>query len=186
MNPHNPVAIRDQVLLAATDLGLGRGLDPVLDPWPMSRRGGTALFLTMLQDRLPSWLNRLNGLSGQPAADPIGVLTAAAISTIDFFAEMQTAGLGTFGSISELIRVRRALSTHGLTYGLAIEPLARYLRLQQTAGRIGDGDPEEIAELLLAGCFSQAFEELIFGADLMAPRPARAARLVHSLRLDLG
>ncbi|MBC6469741.1 TetR/AcrR family transcriptional regulator C-terminal domain-containing protein [Actinomadura alba] len=147
---------------------------------------GPDLFMIVLQDRLPSLVRRLDGLSvragGPESVDEI--LTDAAQAIIAFYAEIQVAGVGAIGSIHELVRLRQALHAHGIRSRQAIEPLARYLRAEQKADRIAaDADPEPAAELLLGGCFHQAFEEMFPGRDQVPSQRERAARTVRGLRL---
>lgn len=166
-----PVAVRDQVLKAAARLDG--------EPAP------TALFLALLQDRLPTWIRMLEALTERPSGRPPDeTLTWVAESTIEFYTEMQTAGLGAFTTIHNLVRIRRALHAHDLHYRHAIDPLARYLQTERAAGRVTpDADPRDTAELLLAGCFNRAFEELLLGTEALPPRRDRAVRLIRALRL---
>jgi hypothetical protein len=169
--------VRDQVLKAAVLLTKdGRDFSPAAH----------GPFLTLLQDRLPAWIRRLEALADEPATSGVHQkLIEVAETAIAFFTEMQTAGLGAFTSIHSLVRVRRALHRHGLHYQIAVEPLARYLEGQRRAGHVtAAADPERTAELLLAGCFSSAFEELMRGPGDIPPRRTRAERLVSALRLE--
>lgn len=178
------MAVRDQVLMAAVRLG-DEGRDAPAPPSPTPPAQGTGLFLALLQDRLPAWIRMLEALTDHPSTRPPDeTLTRVAESTIDFYTKMQTAGLGAFTTIQNLVRIRRALHAHDLHYRHAIDPLARYLQTERAAGRITpDADPRDTAELLLAGCFNRAFEELLLGAESLPPRRDRAVRLVRALRL---
>jgi hypothetical protein len=189
---HPSTRARHQVLEAAAQLARDRAIFPIT---PDQLTGGLPdspaalgadLFMIVLQDRLPSLVRRLDGLSlraGGP--ESVGeILTDAAEAIISFYAEIQVAGVGAVGSIHEVVRLRQALHAHGIRTRQAIEPLARYLREERRASRIApDTDPEPAAELLLGGCFHQAFEEIFPGADQIPAQRERAVRLVRGLGL---
>lgn len=184
--------VRHQVLEAAAQLARDRVISPIT---PAQLNGGLPespaalgadLFMIVLQDRLPSLIRRLDGLSlraGGPES-VAEILTDAAHAIISFYAEIQVAGVGAVGSIHEIVRLRQTLHAHGIRSRQAIEPLTRYLRAERQAGRVApDTDPEPTAELLLGGCFHQAFEELLSDRDQIPSRRERAVRTVRGLRL---
>jgi uncharacterized membrane protein YccC len=152
----------------------------------LGAQGNQTIFCIVLQDRLPSMIRRLDGLSvraeGTESVEEI--LTDAALAMISFYAEIQVAGISAIGSTHEIVRLWQALHAHGIRSRQAIEPLARYLRAEQRAGRVvPDTDPEPTAELLLGGCFHQAFEEMFSGRDQIPSQRERAVRTIRGLRL---
>lgn len=145
----------------------------------------TDLFLAMLQDRLPVYVAIIERLGNSAGTGSVSEnLVPVARATMDFWAEVLTAGITAFGSPETVLRLRALMHGEGLHPKMVVGAVAHYLKVECGLGRVPDGlDFGGTAQLLLGACVDQAFFELLLGSDAMPDRTTTAHRLVTALRL---
>ncbi|MEV6985166.1 hypothetical protein AB0M95_28430 [Sphaerisporangium sp. NPDC051017] len=160
------------------------------DAYPQMRGATPAqavdMFLALLQDRLPVWLRTLDALMHKAGKGRVNDnLLPVARTGIDYYAEVQSAAMPAFISPSITVRFREALRETDLGPASEIAPLAEYLALERSLGRVApDVTPEASARLLLAGCLRHAYYETFIGAGAGLSRDDCAAEIVRELRLE--
>jgi hypothetical protein len=191
----SPDRIRRQVVDMATEVQ--RGGQDVGPGGPGPARGGrypgsngghaaTDLYLALLQDRLPVYVQTMKDLRGRCGQGCVrDNLLPVAAATLDFYRGMLSAKVSAIADPEELMRLRDLMKTHGLGPAAAHVVLADYLRDEQRGGRMTtDVTAESAASLLIGGCLSYAFSGLLMGEDDLPPRDAYVTGLVQALRLS--
>jgi hypothetical protein len=145
-----------------------------------------AMFLALLQDRLPVWLRILDNLTHLVGKGRVNDnLLPIARAGIDYYLEVQSAALPAFTSPTVTMRYRRAMRDTGLGPMPEIAPLAEYIAAERAIGRVGDGvDPVGSARLLLAGCFQHAYYEMLVGTGYGPSSDDAAEEIIAELRLE--
>jgi hypothetical protein len=168
----------------------GRGADPgparpVQYPGAGGDHAATDLYLALLQDRLPVYVQTLKDLRGRAGQGCVpGNLLPVAAATLDFYCGILGAKVGVIADSGQLVRLRDLMKARGLGPAAGHHVLADYLREEQQGGRLtADAAAESIASLLIGGCLSYAFSQLLMGEDDLPPRQAYITGLVQALRL---
>jgi hypothetical protein len=154
-----------------------------------AQRGGRAatdLYLALLQDRLPVYVQTLKDLRARSGHGCVrGNLLRVAAATLEFYCGMLGAKVSAIADPEQLIRLRDLMKRRGLGPAAAHGVLADYLRDEQRGGRMpADVAADSVASLLIGGCLSYAFTRLLMGEDDLPPRDAYAAGLVQALRVS--
>jgi hypothetical protein len=191
----DPDRIRRQVVAMATDVQRG-GHDAGLGG-PGPARGGrypaghggqaaTDLYLALLQDRLPVYVQTMKDLRGRAGQGCVrGNLRTVAAATLDFYCGMLGAKVSAMADPEQLVRLRDLMKRRGLGPAVAHRVLADYLRDEQRGGRMPAGvAADSAASLLIGGCLSYAFNRLLMGEDDLPPRDAYVTGLVQALQLS--
>jgi hypothetical protein len=190
----DPDRIRRQVVDMVTDAQRGgHGAGP---GGPGPARGGrypggnggqaaTDLYLALLQDRLPVYVQTMKDLRGRAGQGCVrGNLRQVAAATLDFYCGMLGAKVSAMADPEQLVRLRDLMKRRGLGPAAAHRVLADYLRDEQRSGRMAaDVAADSAASLLIGGCLSYAFNRLLMGEDDLPPRDAYVSGLVQALRL---
>jgi hypothetical protein len=191
----SPERIRRQVVDMASDVQ--RGGHEVRPGGPGPARGGrypgsngdhaaTDLYLALLQDRLPVYVQTLKDLRSRTGQGRVrDNLLPVAAATLDFYRGMLGAKISAIADPEQLMRLRELMKTHGLGPAAGHAVLAGYLRDEQRSGRMTtDVTADSAASLLIGGCLSYAFSGLLMGEDDLPPRDAYVTGLVQALRLS--
>jgi hypothetical protein len=187
----SPDRIRRQVVGMAADTqrggpGAGPGPGgPGRYPGVSADHAATDLYLALLQDRLPVYVQTMKDLRGRAGEGCVpGNLLPVAAATLDFYCGILGAKVGVIADSGQLVRLRELMKTRGLGPAAGHRALAGYLRDEQQGGRLtADVTAESIASLLIGGCLSYAFNQLLMGEDDLPPREAYLTGLVQALRL---
>jgi hypothetical protein len=191
----SPDLIRRQVVDMATDAQ--RSGHEVGPGGPGPARGGrypgsngghaaTDLYLALLQDRLPVYVQAMKDLRGRAGHGCVREnLRPVAVATLDFYRGMLSAKVSVIADPEQLMRLRDLMKTHGLGPAAAHIVVADYLRDEQRGGRMTtDVSADSAAGLLIGGCLSYAFSGLLMGEDDLPPRDAYVTGLVQAVRLS--
>jgi hypothetical protein len=176
----DPDRIRRQVVEMATHAQRGGH-----DAGP-GGQAATDLYLALLQDRLPVYVQTLKDLRGRAGQGCLrGNLLLVAAATLDFYCGMLGAKVAAIADPQQLVRLRDLMKRRGLGPAAAHRVLADYLRDEQRGGAMAaDVAADSAASLLIGGCLSYAFSGLLMGEDDLPPRDAYATGLVEALRLS--
>lgn len=123
-------------------------------------RDKTDLFLTVLSERVPSYLDPLlRSLLGQAGQGNIrDALRQVARTAVDFFGETFPMAGSVFSEPDLLATHAEAMRGQGRGPQHINDSLADFFRAEQECGRIrADVDPQSAAALLLGACFQRAF-----------------------------
>ena len=148
-------------------------------------QAATDLYLALLQDRLPVYVQTMKDLRGRAGQGCLrGNLREVAAATLDFYCGMLGAKVSAIADPEQLVRLRDLMKRRGLGPAAAHRVLAEYLRDEQLGGRMAaEVAPDSAASLLIGGCLSYAFNRLLMGEDDLPPREAYVTGLVQGLRL---
>jgi hypothetical protein len=190
----SPGRIRREVVDMATDAQ--RGGHDVAPGGPGPARGGrypgspgdhaaTDLYLALLQDRLPVYVQTMKDLRGRAGQGRVhDNLLPVAAATLDFYCGMLGAKVSVMADSDQLMRLRDLMKTRGLGPSVAQRVLVDYLRDEQQGGRVtADVAAESVASLLIGACLSYAFNQLLMGSEGLPPRDAYVTGLVEAVRL---
>lgn len=121
--------------------------------------GKEELFLSVLAERLPSFVALSKELPGRVGVGTVGeTLREVARTSLAFFAEGVPMFASIFSEPALLSRHAQEIRRRGGGPQRANEAVGAYLRAEQGLGRVReDADPEAAAAMLLGACFQRAF-----------------------------
>jgi AcrR family transcriptional regulator len=121
--------------------------------------GKEELFLAVLTERLPPFVDVLGGLPQKAGRGMVGdVLEEVAGAALAFYGESFPMSVSVFSEPGLLARHRQEVERRGAGPQKANEALAAYLEAERNLGRVREGaDPEAAAAMLLGACFQRAF-----------------------------
>jgi AcrR family transcriptional regulator len=122
------------------------------------------LFICVLTERLPSFVEMVQELPrrvGEDLGDVLGEVGSAALA---FYSESFPMSASIFSEPGLLARHREEIRKRGAGPQKANEALSAYLEGERNLGRVReDADPESAAAMLLGACFQRAFFKSFFG-----------------------
>lgn len=109
-------------------------------------------------------------------------LASVARAALDFYASIAST-TAVSGDAELMARFRASLRERGVGPHRMLEPIARYLIVEQQLGRANrDADPYIMARLLLGACYQHIFFDRLVGADLLqTPAETLAEDLARNL-----
>lgn len=118
----------------------------------------TELFLSVLQERVPSDLRAVLGGLEAGRGDVRETLVGVARAAIAFYRETFPIAASIFSEPALLAAHREALKVHGSGPQVVPQTLARYLEAERALGRLpATADARSVADLLLGACHYHAF-----------------------------
>jgi AcrR family transcriptional regulator len=198
----SPGGTRDQLVAAAERVLRTRGLARATTK-EIAREAGCAegtlylhfadkldLVRAVHERLLPAFIELVRRLPERAGSGTVqGNLTELAAGALALYRDLLPLGSSLFADPELLERFRGRLAARGAGPHRAWEPVAAYLRAEQTLGRVaGDVDPEAAAALLLGACQQLVFVELLSGPETLPFRDpkAAAAKLAATLLAGLA
>src|SRR3984957_3560641 len=104
---------------------------------PTCSQAAMDLYLALLQDRLPVYVQTMKDLRGRAGQGGLrGNLRTVAAATLDFYCGMLGAKVSAMADPEQLVRLRDLMKRRGLGPAAAHRVLADYLRDEQRGGRM--------------------------------------------------